>query len=183
MSAQGISLAPVVLLVEPDNTVRGTVASVCRDLGIAKVQQGISVASAEQWLKAGRPKGLMLSMSEEAAALALLGKLRAGEFPCGPHIAVVAMAHSCTAELADRLKALNVRRLLLHPFKLRDVIQTIEQLAPEEGSKAPSALSTPALPETAADTGADAVADADEEAEAEVDADCEAAPASAAEAS
>lgn len=132
MNSLRLSVAPVVLLVEPDNTVRGTVASVCRDLGIAKVHQGLSVASGEQWLMAGRPKGLVLSMSEEGAALALLERLRAGEFPCGPSIPVVCMAHACTAELADRLKGLNVRRLLLHPFKLRDVIQTIEQLSRPE---------------------------------------------------
>lgn len=140
MSVLGIAVVPVVLLIEPDNTVRGTVASVCRDLGIAKVHQAISVAAGEQWLKTGRPQGVVLSMSEGDAALALMERVRAGEFAGGADLPVVTMAHACTQELAEQLKALQVRRLLLHPFKLRDVIETIEQLSPAEGaSSAPEA--------------------------------------------
>jgi DNA-binding NtrC family response regulator len=136
MSIASLPRAPNVLLVDLDSTVRVTLASVCRDLNVARVFQATSIGLGEQWLKTGSPKGLVLSMSEEAAALALLTKLRAGDFPCGPDIAVVVMAHACTPDLAKRLKQFGVRRLLLQPFKLRDVIETLEQLWPEGGSEA-----------------------------------------------
>lgn len=135
MSISGLSNAPIVLLVDSDNTVRGTVASVCRDLNVARVIQATSVAQAVHWLNTGSLKGLVLSMREEDEALALLTNLRAGDFPCGPDVAVAVMAHTCTPELARQLKQLGVRRLLLQPFKLRDVIQTLEGLWTGEASK------------------------------------------------
>jgi DNA-binding NarL/FixJ family response regulator len=134
MNAAALSQVPNVLLVDSDNTVRGTVASVCRDLNVAQVAQATSVALGEQWLKTGSLNGLVLSLGEEAAALALLTKLRGGGFPCGPDVAVVVMAHACTPDLAKQLKQFGVRRLLLQPFKLRDVIETLEQLRAEGAS-------------------------------------------------
>ncbi|AOW14871.1 hypothetical protein LPB72_20825 [Hydrogenophaga crassostreae] len=146
MSIAAFAKAPKILLVDADNTVRGTVASVCRDLNVARVTQATSVSMAEQHLRTGRLSGLVLSMGEEVAALALLTRLRAGDFPCGPEVAVVVMAHECTADLARQLKALKVRRLLLQPFKLRDVIQTLEQLW-EEGVGSSSGPGDSAVPE------------------------------------
>jgi hypothetical protein len=40
------------------------------------------------------------------------------------------MAREGDAALVSRLKELDVRRLLLQPFRLRDVIHTLEQLWP-----------------------------------------------------
>jgi hypothetical protein len=40
------------------------------------------------------------------------------------------MVASADAELVVRLKELDVRRLLLQPFRLRDVVHTLEQLWP-----------------------------------------------------
>lgn len=126
---------PKVLLVEPDGLVRGTVASVCRELQLARVRQEISVSAGEQWLKTGTPKALLLSLSEGEAALDFLTRLRAGALRCDADLPVVAMAREGNAALVLRLKELDVRRLLLQPFKLRDVIHTLEQLWP-----APEAL-------------------------------------------
>ncbi len=119
-----------VLLIEPDGLVRGTVASVCRDMQIARVRQAISIASAEDWLKAGMPQGLLISLAEGEAALAFLTRLRAGAFRCDADMPVAAMARTIDGALVGRLKELGVRRILLQPFKLRDVIHTLEQLLP-----------------------------------------------------
>lgn len=120
----------MVLLVERDNVVRGTVASVCRELQIARVRQEISVASAEQWLKTGAPQGLLLSLAEGDAALDFLTRLRAGAFHCDADLPVVAMAGEVNATLVTRVKELNVSRLLLQPFRLHEVIHSLEQLWP-----------------------------------------------------
>lgn len=116
------------LLIEPDGLIRGTVASVCRDLHLARVRQAGSVAMAEQWLKTGRPDAVLMSLAEGDAALDLLVRLRDGRFGCDADLPVAAMASKVDADLVARLKALEVRRLILQPFKLRDVIHTVEQL-------------------------------------------------------
>ena len=130
MSALRGSPRRKVLLIEPDGLVRGTVASVCRELQLARVHQTISVAAGEQWLKSGHPDGLLMSLAEGEVALDFLSRLRAGAFDCDADLAVAVMAREGDAALVARLKELDVRRLLLQPFRLRDVIHTLEQLWP-----------------------------------------------------
>lgn len=119
---------PRVLLIEPDGLVRGTVASVCRELQLVRLQQVISIAQGEKWMLSNVDQGLLLSLAERDAALALLTRLRAGELRCEADIPVVVMVASADAELVVRLKELDVRRLLLQPFRLRDVVHTVERL-------------------------------------------------------
>ncbi len=121
---------PQILLIEPDGLVRGTVASVCRELQLVRLQQVTSVAQGEKWLQSNADHGLLLSLTERDAALALLTRLRAGELRCEADIPVAVMVHGADADLVTRLKELDVRRLLLQPFRLRDVVHTLEQLWP-----------------------------------------------------
>ena len=121
-----------VLLIEPDGLVRGTVASVCRELEIVRIHPATSLTMGEQWLQTWQADGLMLSLADPAAALDLLSRLRAGDFRSEARIPVAVMAPACDADMLKRLKELDVRRFLLQPFKLRDVIQTVEQLWPVE---------------------------------------------------
>ncbi|WP_439521022.1 hypothetical protein [Hydrogenophaga sp.] len=132
MSANPAARQRILLLIEPDGLVRSTVASVCRDLQLARVRQITSVAMGEEWLKSGRPDGLLISLSEGDASLAFLTRLREGGMRCDAGIPVAAMARDADAALVARLKELNVRRFLLQPFKLRDVIHTVEQLWPAQ---------------------------------------------------
>lgn len=120
-----------VLLIEPDNLIRGTVASACRDLALVQVIQATSVAQGEQALKSHSVQGMVLSLSDEVVALSLLTRLRADELGCSLDMAVAVLAHGCTTDLVAQLKSLEVRRLLLQPLKLRDVIHTLENLWPE----------------------------------------------------
>lgn len=121
------------MLIEPDGLVRSTVASVCRDLRLARVRQIASVGAGEEWLKSGRPDGLLISLSEGDTSLAFLTRLREGGLRCDPAIPVAVMAREGDAALVAQLKELRVLRFLLQPFKLREVIHTVEQLwvAPE----------------------------------------------------
>jgi len=120
------------LLIEPDGLVRSTVASVCRYLHLARVRQITSVTLGEEWLKSGKPDGLLISLTEGDASLAFLTRLREGGLRCDPTMPVAAMAREADAALVTRLKELDVRRFLLQPFKLRDVIHTVEQLWPAQ---------------------------------------------------
>jgi DNA-binding NarL/FixJ family response regulator len=119
------------LLVEPDNLVRSIVSSVVRELELARVRQAASLAMARHMLAEAPVDGLVLSLGEELhATVELLTQLRAGGFRSDAAIPVVAMAPAGDAALVARLKDLDVRRLLLQPFKLRDVVHTLEQLWP-----------------------------------------------------
>lgn len=119
---------PQVLLIEPDGLVRGTLASACRDMEIADLRQAVSIASAEECLKVISPQVVLLSLAEGEPALHFLDRLRGGSFRCDAHTPVAVMARSGDAALVVRLKELAVRRLLLQPFRLREVIHTMEQL-------------------------------------------------------
>lgn len=132
MSAAAGAPSIHVLLIEPDGLVRSTVASVCRELEIVRMHQATSLAMGEQWLRTWEADGLMLSLADPDAALELLSRLRAGDFRCEAGIPVAVMAPACDAAMLKRLKELEVRRFLLQPFKLRDVVQTVEQLWPAE---------------------------------------------------
>lgn len=124
----------MVLLIEPDGLIRSTVASVCRDMKIARVRQAISVASAEEWLMRNAADGVLISLAEGDAALDFLARLRGGAFRCDVDVPVAAMAQTCDSALVVRIKEMGVRRLLLQPFKVRDVIQTLDHLWPEKAT-------------------------------------------------
>ncbi len=115
---------PQLLLIEPDRMVRSTVTSVCRGLDLAQVHQAASLAIGQQMLQAQRMAALLISLAEGEAALALVARLREAR----PEMPVAVMAASANAEVVQRLKALGIRRLLLQPFKIRDVVMTVEAL-------------------------------------------------------
>jgi CheY-like chemotaxis protein len=121
---------PLLLLLEPDGLVRGTVSAVCRDLGLAHVLQVSSCASALEALREQRVQACMLSLTDRQPALELLQRLRRGELCCAPDIPVAITASEIDVALAQSLKELQVRRMLLKPFKVRDSIATIETLLP-----------------------------------------------------
>ncbi len=119
---------PPLLLLEPDGLVRGTVVAVCRDLELAHV---IPVTSSQQALKVMRQAELsacVLSLSERELALDIISRLRNGEFRSPAELPVAVTSGSADAELAQVLKSLCVRRMLLKPFKIRDSIITVESL-------------------------------------------------------
>ena len=108
----GVRRLPRILLVEPDGLVRGTVASVCRDLQLAHVIQAGSCDLATRLL----------------VGLDLPTRLREGSFVCSADMPVAMTAPGIDATMAARLKELRIRRLLLKPFKIRDLIATVEAL-------------------------------------------------------
>jgi DNA-binding response OmpR family regulator len=139
MNARDFGAMAQVLLIEPDNLVRGTVASVCRDMELVRIIQATRISQAEALLQSAPLQGVILSLADCDAALDLLERLREGAFVCGAATPVVVLASACAKEQAVRLKALSVQRLLLQPFRLRDVLHTVEQLWP-----APAACAQPA---------------------------------------
>lgn len=145
---------PRILLIEPDNLVRGTLAAVCRDLGLAQVYQATSVAAAIGGLDRRDLQGIVVALDLDGAAMNLLAEIRAGKFACSAHLAVAVMSSVCTVELIKDLKALDVRRILLQPFKLRDAILMLEQLGAPLAPEAPSNPSVKSIAASDADKDA-----------------------------
>ncbi|MDP9126610.1 MAG: hypothetical protein M3N82_18760 [Pseudomonadota bacterium] len=77
---------------------------------------------------------MFLSLDEESAALELMRRVRNGETMCAVDIPIAVAAAACGAPLAQRLKDLEVRRLVLRPFKVKGVLDAISALrtAPAE---------------------------------------------------
>jgi DNA-binding NarL/FixJ family response regulator len=117
------------LLVEPQSLIRSTAAAVARQLRLPNIDEVGGVDAAAQRLVRVRYDGLLLSLHERRAALELLDRLRAGRLLTPADAPVVVMSAFCDTELALLLKQHQVSRLVLTPFKVKTLIETIEALA------------------------------------------------------
>ena len=127
--APAAPLPPIdLLLVEPQFLLRRTVSAVARDLRLANPQEVTHVEAAARLIEFQAFDALFLSLDEEEAALELLGRVRAGETGCDAGVPVAVTAAACSTSLAMRLKELEVRRLLLRPFKVKSVLDAIGAL-------------------------------------------------------
>ena len=129
------TLAPVLppitlLLVEPQFLLRRTVAAVARDMRLADPKELTSIEQAAALVAIQPFDALFLSLDEEDAALALMGRVRRGGTRCAADIPIAVTAAACGTPLALRLKELDVRRLLLRPFKVKGVLDAIAALRP-----------------------------------------------------
>ena len=126
------------LLVEPQFLLRRTVAAVARDMRLANPREITTIEQAESLVSLESFDALFLSLDEESAALELMSRVRNGDTKCSPLVPIAVMAAACDTPLALRLKHLEVRRLLLRPFKVKGVLDAIAALrpAPTESHKA-----------------------------------------------
>ena len=116
------------LLVEPDSLVRRTVVGVARTLGLADIRESASYDAAESLLQACRFDGVIVALSDEGDGLQMIERLRGGLLKCPSDCPVVVMTARCDALRARSLMDLGVRRVILKPFKVRTVLESMEQL-------------------------------------------------------
>ena len=119
------------LLVEPQWLIRSTVVAVGRSLDLPRIDEAASIESAIQRLLGNRYDGLLLSLDDREPALALLEKLRAGGFASPAQVPVVVMSADCDMDLARRMKQHDVSRVLLKPFKVKSVLESVDGLVGE----------------------------------------------------
>lgn len=117
-----------ILLIEPSSMTGGIIVSTARQLALPQVRQVNSVRSAHAQLETRPITGMIVSLDEQAEAVELLRRLRAADFPVPADMPVAITTAQVDAGTAEQLKALRVRRILLKPFKVRNVITTIEML-------------------------------------------------------
>jgi len=122
-------LPPIeLLLVEPQFLLRRTVAAVARDMRLAAPKEVTTIEQAETLVALRTFDALFLSLDEEAAAIELLVRVRNGDTHCPRDIPIAVTAAACGTALAMQLKQLEVRRLLLRPFKVKGVLDAIAAL-------------------------------------------------------
>lgn len=126
---------PQLLLVDPHSLFRRTVAMVARQLGIAQVHESSSLEAAQRLLEHQSMDGLLLDIGQGLDALALLQSVRAGALRCPPSTPVALTAEACDLPTAQLYKELQVRRIMLKPFKVKTALEVIQDLARPESAQ------------------------------------------------
>ncbi len=117
-----------ILVVEQTTIVGSIIVSTARELKLPRVRLATSIRAAQILLEQQSFGGLIVSLNDEQPALELLEKLRTGAYRTPANVPVAVTTTACGVELAHALRGHFVRRILLKPFKVRDVILTIQRL-------------------------------------------------------
>ena len=118
-----------ILLVEPSSLSGGIIVSTARQLNLPAVHLVSSVRSAQQRLDQEDFCGVIVSLEEDKEAVLLLERLRNAKFATvSPQVPLAVITSHINAAIALQMKVWDVRRVLLKPFKVRDVIATIQML-------------------------------------------------------
>ena len=120
-----------VLLVEPSSLLRRTVALTVSSLGTAEVTEAAAYATAQRLCEGQRFDGAVVALDWPPASgvcrgLSLIQQIRSGGCASDPSIPITALVESCSAELLQVLRESGISRILIKPFRVRDVIDTID---------------------------------------------------------
>lgn len=125
---------PVMLLVEPATLLRRTVALTARTMGVATVHEAASHALALRLLKDQRFDGALIAIEpgqgdSAASALALVDQVRAGDTASHKALPIAIMIDNCDAAMLSALLARGVTRVLIKPFRARNLLDTFAAFA------------------------------------------------------
>ena len=135
--ANGRGDRPVLLLLEPYFVMRHTVAAVARELGLADIVEATSLDGARQQL-ARRPfDACMLSVAPDRRELELIQQLRSGALAAAAHTPVAVTTAQCDGGMILTLKELQVSRIVLTPFKVKVLLETLTRLVADGRACAP----------------------------------------------
>ena len=124
-----------ILLVEPAHLLRRTVSLTVHSLGTAEVIEAAAYATAHQLCEGQRFDGAVVALDWPpqdglCRGLTLIQQIRSGDSASAASIPVAALVDSCNAELLQVLRACGISRILIKPFRVRDVIDTIDGMRP-----------------------------------------------------
>lgn len=122
-----------ILLVEPANLLRRTVALTLRSLGTADVTEAAAYPTAHGLCARRRFDGAVIALewpqpSDGLRGLTLIQHIRSGESACPASMPIAVLVDSCNTELLQILRACGISRILIKPFRVRDVIDTVENM-------------------------------------------------------
>jgi CheY-like chemotaxis protein len=117
------------LLVEPDSLFRRTVAMVARELKLAEVFEASSHEAAQKLLAQRSYDAMLLDIDASLTGLALLHTVRSGSTRCDAKLPVAVTASTIDASTVAMFKPLEIRRVMLKPFKVKTVLEVVADLA------------------------------------------------------
>lgn len=117
------------LLMDPNSLFRRTVAQVARELHLADVHEVSTLEAAQRLLESRSVDALLLDIGEGLGALGLVQSVREGTLSCPASLPIALTAESCDLATIALYKDLNVRRIMLKPFKVKTVLEVIQNLA------------------------------------------------------
>ena len=127
------------LLVEPYSVVRSTVASVARSLDLVDIHETPSVETASQLLRATPFDGFVIALGDDYAGLDLINRIREGRTPSASSAAVAITTDRIDPDSIEAFKKLEIRRVLLKPFKVKTIPETISAFAQPADTLTPHA--------------------------------------------
>jgi hypothetical protein len=135
-----VKVTQEMLLVEENSMIGSIILSTARQLQLRPVRLVTSCKSAQLFLENQMFCGLITYLDEAGAALDIIHQVRLGQLRCAANMPVAVTTAQCDAPMANRIKALEVQRILLKPFKIRDLITTIQTLveSPEQETSSDS---------------------------------------------
>ena len=132
-----------VLLVEPAHLLRRTVALTLRSLGTAEVTEAAAYPTAHQICERRRFDAAVIALEwpqpgDALRGLTLIQQIRSGECACPAAMPIAVLVESCNTELLQILRSCGVSRILIKPFRVRDVIETIDGMRGQARASATS---------------------------------------------
>ena len=140
-----------ILLVEPSNLLRRTVSLTVRSLGTAEVTEAATYQTAQQVAELRRIDGAVIALEwpprgDTCEGLTLIHQIRLGRCVSAPAIPIAVLVESCDTALLQLLRASDISRILIKPFRVRDVIDTIASMRDRArgaaGAQAPQSSGT-----------------------------------------
>ena len=116
------------LLVDPHSLFRRTVAAVARELNLADVHEASSHDAARLLLHSQRFDALMLDIGEGLSAVAIVEDVRNGGTVSDTTLPIALTAESCDLATLTLFKQMQVRRIMLKPFKVKTVLEVVSEL-------------------------------------------------------
>lgn len=123
-----------ILLVEPATLLRRTVSLTIRSLGMAAITEAATYPTARDVCEVRRFAGAVIAVDLPSTGtvcegLSLMQRIRSGESASAASVPIAVLVEACNAELLQVLRECGVSRVLIKPFRARDVIDTIGAMA------------------------------------------------------
>lgn len=133
MSRFGHPQEPCLCLVHDDGMVRSIVASVARELNLPPVRVFSSPDAAYKQIP-GQSLDALMILAEGQEAVAFLKKLRTGELNWSVNTPLAILAPPSSSGQIAQLIGFKPARLLLTPFRIKDLITTLEYMTQREAA-------------------------------------------------
>ena len=118
------------LLLEPDYMLRHTVALTARSAGLAVVKEAPSIDTAHALLQSDRFDGALVAFNDgDDQAMWLIEYMRSGRSLSSADMPIGVMVGKCNAETATRLQSIGINQIILRPFKVKTLLNTIQVLS------------------------------------------------------